>query len=469
MKTKACIKSSELFRWNDRKGLRKTEEGDSTCFEVDNPDNIYSSSLYGKDKFVEYDSGGSSASARLLTSAKVWSRSAPRPRRSLETELEEQCKLSFDYVYPVLRHSEDLVFISKKTNPTEDPAQDPAEESLGLFLLTGTGECAYTDKVKFMVPDVPYCSMANANLITVGKYIELVKQLGEICYFGATVNYNGVTVQYQYPSGVDDSNIETTDQVTSAKYEIVVNNESYIDNITITLEGRTASSADGNTFVRNNVTFVVGTLTRTEGAPGYTKNSTIMLKAGSTLETTCSVSDGRLCVLVENDGRTFELSVLQFGVNRVMNQADNSFINAVCAITEVAAFANSAETVQILGDNCPTGGNYSTTKRIHLVFLTSQMGKPGRYQKYIMGVNRTIRLKELVTITAAETENAGTTLSFRFVEYIPQQLKEQRREGRRSPFYDFFYPFVQKEEAYAQGFSRSCLILSFLLIIVMIL
>lgn len=364
-------------------------------------------------------------------------------------------------MYPVLRHSENLVFISKKANPTEDPAQDPAEESLNFTILSSAGECGYTDTIKFMVPDTPYCNMTTANVRTVKDYIDILEKLGAICYFGATVNYDNKILYYQYPNGVDDSEVVGTDIVTSANYEIVVTSGDHIENITITLEVK-ATIEDTHTIVRNSVSFAAGALTRTEGTPGYTKDSAIVLKAGNALETTC-VGD-RLCVLVESDEVTFELSFLQFGVNRVMNEADKGFIKAVCEITEVAAFANSAETVQILGDNCPAGDNYDTVGRVHLVFLTSQMGKPGRYQKYIMGVNRTI-----VATTTAETVNPKTTLSFRFVEYIPQQLKEQRREGRRSPFYDFFYPFVQKEEAYAQGFSKSCLALSFLLILAMIL
>ncbi len=77
---------------------------------------------------------------------------------------------------------------------------------------------------------------------------------------------------------------------------------------------------------------------------------------------------------------------------------------------------------------------------INIEVLTSQMGKPNTYQKYVVGMRVRYTQKSI-----ANDKAPVQIVNVVYKELLPKDVENQRSKSWRQPFYDLFYPLVQKD------------------------
>jgi len=98
--------------------------------------------------------------------------------------------------------------------------------------------------------------------------------------------------------------------------------------------------------------------------------------------------------------------------------------------------------------SCPT--------EVNVEILTSQMGKPRNYQKYVIGAQI-----NYVSKSIENEENPIQTVNIIYKEILPKEVENERLKLRRQPFYDLFYPLVQKDNYSAPNAIATFSILTF--------
>ena len=81
---------------------------------------------------------------------------------------------------------------------------------------------------------------------------------------------------------------------------------------------------------------------------------------------------------------------------------------------------------------------------VNIEILTSQMGKSNNYQKYVVGMRVQYTQRSIVN-----DKSPVQILNIVNKEVLPTDIEAQRARLRRQPFYDLFYPLMQKD-SYAE-------------------
>ncbi len=98
-----------------------------------------------------------------------------------------------------------------------------------------------------------------------------------------------------------------------------------------------------------------------------------------------------------------------------------------------------------------TSSNFPT--EVDIEILTSQMGSPNKYQRYVVGMRILYSFSSWTGVT-----NPTQVVNIVYKEVLPKDVEDQRKKRRRQPFYDLFYPLVPKDAYGESRVSRSWLV-----------
>jgi len=308
-------------------------------------------------------------------------------------------------------------------------------------------KCDHSGKVKYLVANSSYCYASLDVLKTLQYYIHIGINIAKTCYTNVTITQSEegseqLTQTLDY--SIEETIFKTFEEylnhlVINMNYIITLTSSGKISHLEFIIKTKDKLAIQGTSeIVKNSVKYIIDSITSTKAAPGYISGSKIRL-ISTDLKVKESCSDISNCLFVETgtSASEMELTFLQFGVNKIVKYKSDEIDAGICAITQVAAFAASDDTlVPVINGTTPD--TKETEKKMELIFLTSLMGKSGQYQRYIMGVKRTA-----VNMCEAESiKDRKTTLTIKFAEYLPQEVKNDRKARRRSYFHNFFNPFA---------------------------